>query len=174
MIRAAFPGSVAVLMSLLAGCSAPPAPVPMPSTIAATAQGDSSKQCGAMPCRSNGVPYVTDKGAIVIHPGEQFVIAFEIENGKIVSAVPGPASGQPTNTMDVSFKEIDSGMMLTLQSHLPMDVKYDAMMKAPDNRLVYTSSCPVRANLGVYEGWPHTVKFLELSNFRFQDGGSCE
>ncbi len=116
-----------------------------------------------MPCRSNGVPYVTDKGAIVIHPGEQFVIAFEIENGRIVSAVPGPASGQPTNTMDVSFKEIDSGMMLTLQSHLPMDVKYDAMMKAPDNRLVYTSSCPVRANLGVYEGWPHTVKFLELS-----------
>jgi hypothetical protein len=126
-----------------------------------------------MPCRLNGVPYVTDKGAIVIYPGESFVIAFEIENGKIVNAVPSPAGGQLANTIEVGFKEIDSGMMLTLQSHLPMDVKYDATMKAPDNRLVHTSSCPVRASLGVYEGWPHSIKFLELSNFRFQDGGRC-
>jgi len=144
------------------------------SVTLATAQADSSKQCGAMPCRSNGVPYVTDKGAIVIYPGEQFVIVFEIENGKIVSAVPNPVGGQSANTIEASFKEIDSGMMLSLQSHLPMDVKYDAAMKAPDNRLVYTSSCPVRANLGAFEGWPHPIKFLVLSNFRFQDGGSCE
>jgi hypothetical protein len=175
MIRAAVPGLVAVLAGLIAACSAPPASEPVPTaSTAATAPGDSSNQCGAMPCRSNGVPYVTDKGAIVIYPGESFVIVFEIENGKIVSALPNAAGGQPANTIDVSFKEIDNGMMLTLQSHLSMDVKYDAMMKAPDNRLVYTSSCPVRANLGVYEGWPHGIKFLELSNFRFQDGGPCK
>ena len=137
-------------------------------------QADSVRHCGALPCRSNGVPYVTDKGAIVILPGENLVIAFEIENGKIVGAMPNLTGGQLANTIEVSFKAIDSGMMLSLQSHLPMDVKYDVAMKAPDNRLVYTSSCPVRANLATFESWPHLIKFLELSNFRFQDGGACE
>ncbi|WP_119302705.1 hypothetical protein [Dongia deserti] len=176
MIGSALSGLVAVLAGLLAGCSAPPAPEPLPmaSMMAATAQGDSSRQCGAMSCRSNGVPYINDKGAIVIFPGEQFVIAFEIQDDKIVSAVPKPTGGHLPNAIEVSFKEIDSGMMLSLQSHLPMDLKYDAAMKAPDNRLVYTSSCPVRASLGSYESWPHPIKFLELSNFRIQDGGPCQ
>ena len=51
------------------------------SVAVAAVQAEGSEQCGAMPCRSNGAPYVTDKGAIVIFPGEQFVIAFKIENG---------------------------------------------------------------------------------------------
>ena len=127
-----------------------------------------------MPCRSSGVPYVNDKGAIVIFPGENFVIAFEIENGKIVSAVPNPAGGQPSNAIEVSFKQIEIGMMLTLANHLPKTVKYDATMKAPDDRMVYTSSCPVRVGLSTFESWPHPIKFLELSNFRFQDPGPCE
>jgi hypothetical protein len=127
-----------------------------------------------MACRSNGVPYVTDKGAIVIFPGESFVIAFEIESGKIVGALPRPVGDQAANTIEVSFKEIDSGMMLSLQNHLPSTVKYDAVMKAPDGRMVYTSSCPVRAGLSSFEGWPHPIKFLELSNFRFQEPGPCK
>jgi hypothetical protein len=125
-------------------------------------------------CQSNGVPSVDDKGAIVIFPGEQFVIAFQIENGKIVRAERNPAGGQLPNTIDVSFKVIDGGMTLTLDNHLPNTVKYDAIMKAPDGKLVYTSSCPVDAGLSNFESWPHPIKFLELSNFRFQDGGSCE
>ena len=127
-----------------------------------------------MPCRSNGAPYVTDKGAIVIFPGEQFVIAFKIENGKIVGAEPYPAGGQLSNAIEVNFKEIDGGMMLTLANHLPNTVKYDAIMKAPDDKLVHTSSCPVDAGLSNFESWPHPIKFLELSNFRLLDGGSCE
>ena len=120
------------------------------------------------------MPYVTDKGAIVIFPGEQFVIAFEIENGKIVNAQPSPAGGSISDAVEVSFKQSDSGMMLTVANHLPKTVKYDATMKAPDDRMVYTSSCPVDADLSNFESWPHPIKFLELSNFRFQDGGSCE
>jgi hypothetical protein len=173
MIRAAFPGLVAVLAGFLASCSAPE-PVPTASMKAATAQGESSKQCGAMPCRSNGEPYVTDKGAIVIFPGEQLVIALEIENGKIVNAQPNPASGSLSNAVEVSFKQIDSGMMLTVANNLSKTVKYDATMKAPDGRMVHTSSCPVDAGLSNFENWPHPIKFLELSDFRFQDGGSCE
>ncbi|HKP26261.1 MAG TPA: hypothetical protein VJV39_20505 [Dongiaceae bacterium] len=65
-------------------------------------------------------------------------------------------------------------MMLTVANNLSKTVKYDATMKAPDDRMVYTSSCPVDAGLSNFESWPHPVKFLELSNFRFQDGGSCE
>ena len=140
----------------------------------AACQADSSKQCGAMQCRSNGVAYVNDKGAIVIFPGEQLVIAFQIEDGKIVGAEPSPPGGQLTHAVEVSFKEIDSGLMLTVASHLPSTVKYDAVMKAPDGKMVYTSSCPVRVGLSTFEGWPHSIKFLELSNFRFQDEGPCD
>ena len=134
-----------------------------------TKQAHSSNQCGAMPCRSNGAPYVTDKGAIVIYPGEQFVIALKIENGKIVNAGPNLAGGQSANAI-----EIDIGMMLTIVNHLPSAIKDDATMKAPDGKLVYTSSCPVDAGLSNFEHWAHPIKFLELSNFRFQDGGACE
>ena len=128
-----------------------------------------------MPCRSNGVPYVTDKGAIVIFPGEQLAIAFAIENGKIVNAQPNPVGGSLPNAVEVSFKQTDSGMMmLTVANNLSKTVKYDATMKAPDGRMVYTSSCPVDAGLSNFESWPHPIKLLELSNFRFQDGGACE
>lgn len=127
-----------------------------------------------MPCRSNGVPYVTDKGAIVIFPGEQFVVAVEIEDGKIVGAQPNSAGGAQSNAVEVSFKQVDSGMMLTVANNLSQTVKYDATMKTPDGRMVYTSSCPVEAGLSNFESWPHSIKFLELSNFRFQDGGPCE
>jgi hypothetical protein len=154
-------GTAAVLIALLAGGCAKPVE-------------DSSKPCGAMPCRSNGVPYVTDKGAIVIFPGEQFVVAFEIENGKIVNAQPNPASGSLSDAVEVSFKQIDSGMMLTVANNMSEPVKYDATMRAPDDRMLYTSSCPVDAGLSTFESWPHPIKFLELSNFRFQDSGPCE
>jgi hypothetical protein len=133
-----------------------------------------AQECGVMPCRANDKPYVTDKGAIVIYPGESFVIAFKIVDGKIVGAEPIPAGGSLSNAVEVSFKQIDSGMMLTVASHLPSTLKYDATMKAPDDRMVYTSSCPVRVGLSTFEGWPHSIKFLELSNFRFQDEGPCD
>jgi hypothetical protein len=44
------------------------------------------------------------QGAIVIYPGEQFVIVFEIENGKIVSAVPNPAGDKSANRSRRAFK----------------------------------------------------------------------
>lgn len=144
------------------------------SVTVAAAQADSSQQCDGMPCRSNGVPYLNNKGAIVIYPGERFMITFEIENGKIVNTVPKPVGGQPSNAVEVSFEQIESGMMLTLQNNLSADVKYDARMKAPDDRLLYTSSCPVGAGLAAFESWSHSIKFLELTNFRYSTGGGCE
>jgi hypothetical protein len=176
MIRVAFPGLLVVLAGLLATCSAPPAPEPAPtaSTTAAATPADSSRHCGAMPCRSNGVPYVTDKGAIVIYPGESFAIVFENEDGKLTNAQPVPAGGSRSDVVEVSFNQIDSGMMLTVANNLSKLVGYDATMKTPDDRMVYTSSCPVDAGLSNFEHWPHPIKFLELSNFRFQDEKSCK
>jgi hypothetical protein len=127
-----------------------------------------------MPCRSNGAPYLNDKDAVVIYPGEHFAIVFEIENGKIVNAVPKPLGGQLSNAVEVGFEAFEGGMMLTLENRLPGEIKYDASMKVPDDRLVYTSTCPVRAGLSAFESWSHPIKFLELSNFRYSTGGACE
>ena len=129
-----------------------------------------------MPCRANGEPYVNDKHAIVIYPGEHFAIDVTIENGKVIAVAPRPAEGDLANTVELSFSGNGNSMNLTVQSHLASTIKYDATMKGPDDRLVYTSSCPVRAGLAAFEGWPHSIKFLELSNFTFQgegDDGAC-
>jgi hypothetical protein len=127
-----------------------------------------------MPCRSNGVPYVNDNGAVIIYPGEHFAIAFKIENGKIVGAEPRPVDGELTNALELNFTQEGNGMFLTMGSHLAETVKVDATMKAPDDRLVYTSTCPIEAGMTNFENWAHTIKFLELSNFRFAKPGSCE
>lgn len=144
------------------------------SVMVAIAQAEGAHQCDGMPCRSNGAPYLNDKGAIVIYPGERLMIAFEIENGKIVSAVPKPVGEQLSNAVEVSFEAFEGGMMLTLENRLPGEIKYDTRMKVPDDRLVYTSTCPVRAGLSAFENWSHPIKFLALSNFRYSTGGGCE
>jgi hypothetical protein len=141
--------------------------------IVATLPAGADTLCGAMACRANGAPYVNDKGAIVIYPGEHFAVAFTIENHKIMSAAPKPVDGQVANTIELNFARDGNGMLLTLQSNLSDTVKYDTTMKAPDNRMVYTSSCAVDAGRQNYESWPHEIKFLDLSNFRFENEHVC-
>ena len=158
-------GAKARLLSTAAGLLA------IAAAVTSSATGDT---CGAMPCRSNGAPYINEKGSIIIYPGEHFAIAFKIENGKIVGAVPEPAGSQRANAVEVSFEQTETGMMLSLESRLASTIKYDATMKAPDDRLVYTSTCPVEAGLSAFESWPHAIKFMEPSNFRFQQDGPCE
>ena len=132
--------------------------------------------CGAMPCRANGAPYVTDRNAVVIYPGEKFAVPVDVAGGKIGDAKPASEAGE-SGTITLDFKTIDTGMMLVVDNHLAETLKYDATMKGPDGRRVYTSSCPVTAGLSAFEGWPHTIQYLELSNFRLLPEGAehrCE
>ena len=124
----------------------------------------SAEACGALPCRANGEPYVTDKNTIIIYPGESFAVQIDIARGKVGRAQ--PVTAEETGTITLDFKPQDAGMILIVHNHLADIVKYDATMKGPDGRLVYTSSCPVGAGMGSYEGWPHPIQYLELSNFR--------
>lgn len=131
----------------------------------------SAEECGAMPCRANGAPYITDKGALIIFPGEHFAVEFSSGDGQLQLVQAKPISDATAALMELKFSATDSGMILTVMNPLSQDIKYDAVMKAPDDKLVYTSSCPVRAGLSTFESWPHAIKFLALSNFRLLKEG---
>jgi hypothetical protein len=124
-----------------------------------------------VPCRANGAPYVTEKDAVVIYPGESFAVAVDVDRGKVADPRPASDEGEP-GTIALKFSAIDSGMMLTITNNLAGMVKYDATMKGPDGRVVYTSSCPIDAALTNFESWPHPIKYLELTNFRILPEGS--
>lgn len=130
-----------------------------------------AQECGAMPCRANGAPYVTDKGVLVIFPGEHFAVEFSETGGHLKPGQAKPLSDATGTFVELSFSATDSGMLLTVKNALSQAVKYDAVMKAPDDKLVYTSSCPVRAGMSTFESWPHVIKYLELSNFRLLADG---
>ena len=103
-------------------------------------------ECGAMPCRANGASYITEKNAVVIYPGESFAVAVDVGSGQVANPRPASEEGEK-GTIALKFSTIDSGAMLTITNNLAGMVKYDATMKGPDGRMVYTSSCPIDAAL---------------------------
>jgi hypothetical protein len=130
-----------------------------------------AQDCGAAPCDAS------DKGKITIYPGEQRSVAFSAQGDKL-TPVPAGAAGDPAaNSVDLALSKTDNGMVLTVTNPMSRDLKYDVMMRAPDDQLVYTSSCPVGPGLMNFEHWPHDIKYLELSNFRLLKEGddtACE
>ena len=75
-------------------------------------------------------------------------------------------------TMTFTFAEHDGvGLILEIQSHLNVTVKYDAIMVVRGHS-VHTSSCPVGAGIMGTENWRDPITELKLSGFRKLDGAS--
>jgi hypothetical protein len=130
-------------------------------------------------------PYA-DNGTVSIFPGEAIVVEFadnrSLNNPRFLRVVDQiDIAGTPDRmtgagdrpTMSFEFKQ-DPGkpkMTLQIKSTLDVFVKFDAFMwlPTPDGiRIGPTSSCPVIANGGNFETWPHPIAMLVLSNFRVQ------
>lgn len=139
---------------------------------AAAAQAAEAPSCGDLPCRANGLAYVSETGGIVIMPGEAFLVELKIEEGRITAATPRAANANVANAIELKF-HADKGMMLQLTSRVDHTIKVDMFMKLPDGRLVPTSSCPVIRRMGSFEMWQDRIVFLELRNFRILSGGDA-
>lgn len=124
--------------------------------------------CGELPCRANGVAYVSEAGGVVVQIGEEFSVELSIADGKVTDVTPRKLDPTLKNSIELKLTNSNGRtVMLSVKSHVGNHLKYDAYMKLRDGRLLYTSSCPLMGGLGVFETWSDPIESLELRNFRF-------
>jgi len=88
----------------------------------------------------------------------------QLTNFKLVKSVE-----HPEKTISATLQQLSNGsMMLTLQNPFKRHIKI-AMGAMPLDlgRLLKTSSCPVRAGLVHFEGWPYPIFQVWLGNIHF-------
>jgi hypothetical protein len=128
-------------------------------------------------------PYA-DSGAVAIFPGEAFIVEFDdnrsVANPRFVRVVDSidiaamnsqSAGARPTMAFEFKQDPGKPNMTLEIKSTVDVHVKYDATMWVPTPngmQMGHTSSCPVFANAGGIETWPHPIAMLVLTNFRVQ------
>jgi hypothetical protein len=130
------------------------------------------EMCGDLPCRANGLPYVSEVGGIIIQPGEEFTVELKIADGKVSGVEPRKLRDDIKNSIDLSFNTSRNGVILTVSNRTGHLIKYDAFMKLPNGQLRPTSSCPAMSGPFGMESWPHAIEYLELRNFRILAQGS--
>ena len=140
------------------------------SLCAPIASAAEEASCGELPCRANGVAYVSEEGGVVILPGEEFSVELAIADGKIAGVTPRKLQPTLKNSIELKLTVDSGGVMLAVKSHIGDLVKYDVYMKLRDGRLLYTSSCPLMGGLGAFEMWSDPIESLELRNFRLLEG----
>ena len=121
--------------------------------------------------RADGGASIDADGTITIHPGESVSIVFDgkddLSHPKLATSADGPAQ------MTFAFKQQEGlGLMLMIENHLDVMVKYDATMvvKTPNGeRSAHTSICPVLAGRMGTESWMDPIVALKLSGFRKAD-----
>lgn len=152
--------------------------------------------CQHNPCRRNKqVKFKTDQGIfdqtiplywpaaqgnqISILPGDELLIEAELLAGNMLGNFKQVTEiHNPEKTIRFSFTQQESGvgMMLSVKNPFPFQIKYRLNMIDFSGNPHPTSSCPVRANISVYELWPHPIPELILTEMHRQkdsDSMSC-
>lgn len=177
--------SLAILsMSLLVACKSTE---PVKVVEEATNEVTLEEFCKSNECRKNKhVKFKTDNGVIdqvlplywpatqknkiSILPGDKLLIEAEVINGnslgnfKLVNEIKNP-----DKTLQFSFTQRDSsiGMMLSVKNPFSFNIKYHLNMIDFSGKPHQTSSCPVRAEISVFESWPHPIPELILTDMHF-------
>ena len=157
--------------------------------LVSTSEGESftmENLCKVAKCRENrSLKFRTDSGIfeqtlplywpaayknkISLLPGDVlFIEAEETDDGlgnfKLVDKIVNPEK-----TIEFSFTQMDEklDMMLSVKNPFSKDIKYHLDMIDFSGKPHKTSSCPVRANISVYEHWPHVIPELILTDMHF-------
>ena len=118
------------------------------------------------------------KDKISILPGDKLFVEAEVVNGQLGNFKSVNEIINPEKTIQFSFTQMDSslGMMLSVKNPFPTSIKYHLNMIDFGGNSHKTSSCPVNANLSVFESWPHVIPELTLTDMHFlkeTDVSSC-
>jgi hypothetical protein len=219
-MRIAVLAALALLASPAAG-AVPDDPSPPPDRAAAEAALAQmlAQECAKVTCRkgvrqvslrmkdgssfdiaTRPLPYIDDKGTLVLFAGESVTLSFPDDDTKLehpaLSAVKdplGPVDLPPpaasAQSLGFSFGQLDGkpDMALGVTNLTKATVKYDVLMFIPDAaagnaRAAKTTACSVppppdnKPTFGL-EHWPQPLVMLVITNIRAQDPGtprSCD
>lgn len=137
-------------------------------------RGADAPSCGELPCRANGMPYVTTSGTIIILPGEKFWVELKIEGDKIVALIPRKEPGSP-NTLQLRVFVERGATALIWGNQLDRPVLFDATATAPQ-RETSRIDCPLPPKKYTYQLWTFVAEAIEIGNFGFVPaaGAKCD
>ena len=138
------------------------------------AKAADAPSCGELPCRANGMPYVTTNGTIIILPGEKFWVELKIEGDKVVALVPRKEPGSPSALQFRVFVE-QGATALIWGNQLDRPVLFDATATAP-RRETNRIDCPLPPKKYTYQLWRFVAEAIEIGNFGFVPaiGAKCD
>lgn len=129
------------------------------------AQAADPPSCGELPCRANGLPYVTADGTITIQPGEKFWVELKIEADKVTALVPRKDADTPSTIyLELSIMNGMTGLIWGNQLDRP--VRLDATAIAP-RRVLNRRDCPLPPKRYTYQVWDFVAETVEIGNFNF-------
>jgi hypothetical protein len=131
--------------------------------------------CGELPCRANGVPYITENGSIIVFAGESFWVEVKIEGDKVVGLVPRKGR-EVAGAIMVELAVRGGGSALLWGNQLDRPVLFDATMTAPRRESLAMQKCPLPPKRYTYDVYPFVVEAVEIGNFRFApaEGVKCD
>jgi hypothetical protein len=139
------------------------------------ARGADAPSCGELPCRANGVPYVTADGKITVFAGEKFWVELKLEGDKVVGLVPRQGKEVPGAILLNLFVE-RGATALVWGNQLDRPIRFEATMIAPRREALPTLKCPFSPKKYTYNVWNFVVEAVEIGNFSFTpaDGADCD
>lgn len=121
------------------------------------------------------MPGVVQGETLMILPGQTLYVEVETDEDGPTAYRAVDAVRDPAITLTASFTQTDDGtMILHLQNPFPRSLKFDMGYQAlGGDRLVGTSSCPVRGGLASFELWHEPIVQLLMTNGRFLAEGDA-
>jgi hypothetical protein len=136
---------------------------------------DAPSLCGELPCRANGLPYVTSEGAVIVLPGEKFAVELKIEGDKVVGIVPRRDPKAPGGIL-LNMMVENGATALVWGNHLDRPVRLHAVSRGPQQLPMEGRDCTLPPNKYAYGLWRFIADGIEVRGFSFTSafGAKCD
>ena len=110
---------------------------------------------------------------IVVMAGQTVHVEADLAGDRLVNMVAVDVVARPEKTITAKFEQNEQGgMLLTIDNPFSKTLKFNmGIMPLKSERLVKTTSCPVRAGLKLFEHWPYPIFQVVLGNARLLEKG---
>jgi hypothetical protein len=118
-------------------------------------------------------PTVQSFGVSVV-AGQTIYIEAEVEGNRLINLRAVDMLTAPEKTITAKLEQVDGkGMQLIVTNPFSKTLKFNmGMMPLDSEKLVKTSSCPIRPGNSNYESWPFPIFQIVLGNARLLEAGA--
>jgi len=129
------------------------------------AQAADPPACGELPCRVSGLPYVSERGGILLEANTRLYVEFVVQGDKVVSVV--PRNAKPRRGSNVLFNALGTARGLNWANLGDQPFAFDVEIVAPERGRPPISSCTAAPDGSGHMVWEGPAQVVELINFRF-------